>query len=221
MPPAIGRRLRRLVQLGAIAGILSGRRLADVRSRVRVPGVWYAGEHGLFLEDPGRRQVCLAGSRGRRQMTRVRRKLERSLRAVPGVWLESKDLALAVHYRGAPRSSVVRARRLLAEALAGEPGLRVQANKKIWDVLPDGTVNKWTAVQAILRGTGRRSARRLLFYLGDDTTDEDVFRKMKGISVVIGRKRETAARYYLRSQREVGEFLDRLTKAVRRPPGRR
>ena len=32
--------------------ILSGRDLADIRSRVAIPGIWYAGSHGFELTEP-------------------------------------------------------------------------------------------------------------------------------------------------------------------------
>ncbi len=203
--------LKRLVKHGVVVGILSGRRLADIRKRTRIAGAWYAGEHGFFLEDPDGCQLAgVPGSNRRKQISRVQRKLAAALRAIPGVWLESKHLTLAVHYRAAPRSSIARARRLLAQTLAAEKSLKVQPNKKVWDVLPDSPVSKWSAVQSILRRVGGPARRRLLIYLGDDTTDEVVFRKMAGISVVVGNKRQSAARYFVRSPSEVGEFLEQL-----------
>ncbi|PRC52740.1 trehalose-phosphatase, partial [Mycobacterium sp. ITM-2017-0098] len=38
--------------------ILSGRDLADVRDRVGIPGVWYAGSHGFELTAPDGAYHC-------------------------------------------------------------------------------------------------------------------------------------------------------------------
>ena len=55
--------------------ILSGRDLADIRSRVGIPGIWYAGSHGFELTGPdgtyhrersGRRVRTRPRARGRR-----------------------------------------------------------------------------------------------------------------------------------------------------------
>ena len=56
--------------------------------------------------------------------------------------------------------------------------------------------------------------RMVLFYFGDDVADERVFRSMRGISVVVGKRRHTAARYYLRSTAEVRRFLESLNQAL-------
>ena len=54
----------------------------------------------------------------------------------------------------------------------------------------------------------------LLFYFGDDVTDERVFRTIGSISAVAGKRRGTAARYYLRSTAEVRRFLESLNQAL-------
>lgn len=83
-------------------------------------------------------------------------------------------------------------------------------------MLPDSRVNKWTAIQIILRL--ERCVREdccVVFYLGDDATDERVFANMKGISVAVGKHRHTAASYFLESPAEVRNFLERFSEAVR------
>ena len=64
-------------------------------------------------------------------------------------------------------------------------------------------------------GKGGRRSGLLPIYLGDDLTDEDMFRVIdkygSGISVFVGEdKRDTAARYFLKSPAEVAEFLSML-----------
>ncbi|HAS18358.1 MAG TPA: hypothetical protein DCR39_10960 [Nitrospiraceae bacterium] len=48
------------------------------------------------------------------------------------------------------------------------------------------------------------------FYIGDDTTDEDAYRmiKGKGISISVGKSPE--ADYYLKNQNEVKGFIEWL-----------
>jgi trehalose-6-phosphatase len=57
--------------------------------------------------------------------------------------------------------------------------------------------------------------RMLVFYLGDDSTDERVFSQMEGISIVVGRRRRSAADFFLKSPAEVGKFLRQFCGAVK------
>jgi trehalose-phosphatase len=201
---------------GVTVGVVSGRRLADLRRRVRLDHIWYVGAHGYFLLDPGNRATALLTPTERERMRAVRRVLGRQVSGISGVQLESKEATIAVHYRRASTRSVHRARQVIGELLQRYPQLTLLPGKKVWGLLPGRRTDKWTAISFILRRARRRRAGPwLTVFLGDDATDERVFHKMQGISIVVGRKQRTAARYYLRSPAEVFRFLRRL-KSVRK-----
>ena len=92
-------------------------------------------------------------------------------------------------------------------------GLRILSGKKVWEFVPGPghkVADKWAAIQLILRQKGvRASDHACVAYLGDDATDEQVFERLRGITVAVGKRRRTAARYYLQSPAEVREFLER------------
>jgi alpha,alpha-trehalase len=207
--PRVRGLLAELAGCGALVGVISGRRLSDVRSRVGLRGIWYAGGHGHFLASPHKGRFTLVGPAERARMTRIRRRIARALQAEPKIWIEPKDASVAVHYRGAAASSCRRARELVHAVLAEQPGLRLLHGKKIWEILPAGDVDKWAAVRFILK---RGAPRRTVVYLGDDVTDERVFECMRGISVYVGGKRATAAKFWLRSPAEVRQFLERCLR---------
>jgi alpha,alpha-trehalase len=210
-------RLRRLLAeiagQGALVGIVSGRRLADVRARVGLGGIWYAGVHGYHLRAPGGRRYALAERRTRARLARAARRLARELGGVPGVAVEPKGATVAVHYRGASPRAAARARAAVDRVRAAQPQLHLLAGKKVWEFFPDARTDKWSAVQFILRR--ERAARRAVVYLGDDTTDERVFARLAGWSVAVGRRRRTAARVFLRSPAEVRQFLERTVRIAR------
>ncbi len=88
--------------LAALAGsphfriwVISGRRQADVHARTRVPGIRYLGLHGW----EGRGRV-LAGET-QRCLPVLMARLEVCLGNIPGMWIEDKQHAFAIHYRGA------------------------------------------------------------------------------------------------------------------------
>ena len=151
----------------------------------------------------------------RRQIARVARRLRRRLRGLPGVTVESKVAVLAVHYRGAPPGS----RRAVADAVRvavnGDPTLRLLTGKKVLEVMPAGPIDKARAVRFILRWQRRRArhVRWLPIYVGDDVADERVFATWRGLSILVGRRAGTAARYFVRSPDEVWRLLKRLEAA--------
>ena len=80
--------------------ILSGRDLADVRSRVDIPGLWYAGSHGFELTGPdGTYHQNEAAAVFVPILERAAAELSQSLAQIPGVRVEHKRFAVAVHYR--------------------------------------------------------------------------------------------------------------------------
>jgi alpha,alpha-trehalase len=212
----LSRSLRRLLgslaRAGAVVGVISGRRLADARARVGVRGIWYAGVHGYFLQNPANRGFALLNPTTQALIRSAGRKLVRRLRGTPGIVVEEKGATVAVHYRGASRKEIARARAAVARCREAEPGLHWMEGKKVWELFPAHEVDKWAAIQFILRRERKvsPSAGRTLVYLGDDTTDERVFRRMRGISVAVGKRHRTAARFFLRSPAEVRQFLERV-----------
>jgi len=199
-----------------IAGIVSGRGISDVRRRAGLRHIWYVGAHGFFLFTPGNRLISLLTARERKRMRSVRWVLARRLRGLSGVLLEPKGATLAVHYRAAAPGIADRAGKIVAGVVEEHQGISLMPGKKMWELLPNSHTDKWTAISFILRRTrGRSDRQRLLpIFLGDDVTDERVFSKMDGISIAVGKKHRTAARFYLRSPAEVGRFLERVKQAV-------
>lgn len=210
---ATRRLLVRLRESGTILGIVSGRSLEDLEARVRLRGIWYIASHGYRLQPPEGEVILMATPDERKRVKRMGRWLARRLRGVPDVALDWKHSSLAVHYRAASPRNAERAEAIVKEALARDSLLRVIAGKKVWELLPGENVDKGIAVARLLKRE-RVSPRDIVAYLGDDTTDEAVFRRLKGgVGIVVGEKTQTAARYSLKSPGEVRTFLRRWLKA--------
>lgn len=203
IPPAVRACLRRLARAATVA-VISGRSLPDLRRRVGLPGLIYAGNHGLDIAGAGLR--LRRGASARPRLRRLARRLERELSPL-GARVEDKGLTLSVHHRGVPPRRRAAARRAL-DRLAGD--FRVRAGKKVWEVLPEPRWDKGRAALWILR---RRPG--LAVAIGDDTTDEDMFRALgrRGFCVKVG-PGPTSAGYRVRGIREAGLFLDRIAAAT-------
>jgi trehalose-phosphatase len=183
--------------------VISGRRQADVRARIRVPGIRYLGLHGW----EGRGAALTDETRS--GLARLLSRLEVALGDLPGVWIEDKEYAFAVHYAGAREGDVVRARSIL-DSITGPCSeyLRIQRGKNVWEVLPRQLEDKGAAVRrqlALLRG------HPLAVYLGDDEVDEPAFAALRnGVTVRVGPPCRSHAEYRLSGVAEVRTFLHRL-----------
>jgi trehalose 6-phosphate phosphatase len=181
--------------------VISGRSRADVGARLRgLPLAGIVGNHGL---EPGRASPRLA-----RQIRGFVPLLEARLDGVAGVVVEDKGLSVSVHYRQSRDKRKARARILAAAALLGP--VRLVGGKQVVNILPPGAHDKGLALQRAMARLGRDTA----VYVGDDETDEDVFRlarRGRVLAIRVGRRRGSAAPYYLRAQADVDRLLRRLT----------
>jgi trehalose 6-phosphate phosphatase len=178
--------------------VISGRRQEDVRRRLEgVPVRHVLGNHGL---QPGDVDAAVFAD-----LIELRRGLEVQLAGAPGIEVEDKHHSLALHYRRAPDRPGARAK--IQQVLSDvQPAFRVVPGKLVFDVVPEGAPHKGSALARLCSAEGVESA----VYVGDDVTDEDVFRMAdpeRLLPVRIGRSQSSAAPYYLRDQRELDALL--------------
>ena len=194
--------------------IMSGRDLADIRDRVGLPGIWYAGSHGFELIGPdGSHHHNDAAAAAVPVLASAAVELSDELDHIPGARVEHKRYAVAVHYRNVSPQRV-------AEIIATthrhgqRHGLRVTGGRKVVELRPDIDWDKGTAL-AWIRDQIHQTGRVLPIYVGDDLTDEDAFDAVRfnGIGVVVRHDedgdRPTAAQFTLNNPAEVREFLRR------------
>ncbi|OPY60230.1 MAG: Trehalose-phosphate phosphatase [Syntrophorhabdaceae bacterium PtaU1.Bin034] len=200
--------------------VISGRSLADLRKRCPVRGAYYAGSHGLEILGPGMRFV----HKGTRPATPVidalRREISAAIGACEGVVIEKKRFSFAVHYRAASDEVVSFLRKSLHSKMAAQPDrgrlLTVIRGKKVLEFAPRVSWNKGEAALHIMERIGDGY---LPVCLGDDRTDETLFKALSGkggIAVRVGPSKKTAAAYYVKDQREALLLLAQIDEALRR-----
>ena len=191
--------------------ILSGRAQPDVLDRMRgVPVGAVVGNHGA---EPSRSSSRLALT-VRQWLPALRSQLGE----LKGVIIEDKRFSLAIHYRHSRGKKAVRAE--IAAALAALDGVRVIPGKEVVNLLPVGAPHKGVALE---RERARFSCDTAI-YVGDDDTDEDVFaldQPGRLLSIRVGFKRDSAARYHVESQRGIDDLLRALLVLRRRSEPRR
>ena len=200
-------------------GVISGRSLADLRHRVSIPSIIYAGNHGLEIEGPGIGLINPLAEEMRPVFSLIHQVLSKALGKVRGVQVEDKGLTLSVHYRNVDEDKTEEVKNTFERVMATARSLgrvRIVPGKKVLEVRPPVDWDKGKAIALLADRFGKPTARKeaLPIFLGDDVTDEDGFKAVEerhGISVFVGEEtQDSSARYYLKSPAEVEEFLDLL-----------
>jgi trehalose 6-phosphate phosphatase len=212
LPSEVRERLMALSLLAPLA-ILTGRSLQDIRPRLGFEPHYVVGNHGLEGV-PGweQRSADYADD-----CAAWRDALKRSLcdrqRFDPGIRIEDKRYSLSVHYRLAknPKEAEQRLSALFATL---SPPPRVVAGKFVYSLMPRHASNKGSAFEELMLQSGASSA----IYVGDDVTDEDVFRLKRPdlLTVRIEPHPDSAADFYLPAMPDIVRLLDELVRRLAR-----
>jgi trehalose-phosphatase len=203
----------------ARVAVISGRGLEDLRARVALDDVIYAGCHGLEIEGPTlafRHPDALAQQA---MLWAVGDVLVRRAPSVRGMRVETKGLAVAVHYRHVAADEIRRVEIELARAISEQGSrLKIFHGSKVIEVLPQvawtkGECAQW--IQERLRVSLPEPA--LWLYLGDDWTDEHAFEVLSGQALTIrvgDAVPASKAAYRLHDVSEVHQLLALLADGV-------
>jgi trehalose 6-phosphate phosphatase len=193
--------------------ILSGRDLDDVRGRVLVDGIVYAGSHGFDIAGAGglRREL---GTAYLSVLDAAETELREALDEIPGSQLERKHFSVAAHYRNVNENDAFRVALAVDAVAARHRELRRMDGKEVYELLPDIDWDKGKAVLWLLETLDLVRGKVLPIYIGDDRTDEDAFRALekRGVGILVSEQPHvTAASYWLKNPEEVDRFLQKIT----------
>jgi trehalose 6-phosphate synthase/phosphatase len=193
--------------------IISGRGLSDIREKVGLDDLIYAGNHGLEIEGPG-----LLAYRHPDIEHYTRRAKELAVRlddlCEAGAWVEAKGASLTLHFREAPESTHEKIAKE-ASKLIREAGFQARDALCAVEARPPIGWDKGHAVLHVLRecyGPGWSEHLRTI-YAGDDETDEDAFGALRGLGATfrVGPANQaTRARRRLSDVQAVETLLDWL-----------
>ncbi len=202
------------------AGVVSGRSLEDLTARVGVRGLWYVGNHGFEMRTPAGEDRLFYDPRDVSFLEMAAREMLQETSPVRGVFVEHKGPILAVHYRQVDPALKPRVEQAFLE-IAGRHHKRLMVSKgnQVLEVRLRSSCNKGRAVSMIRRETPPGT---LAVYFGDDLTDRDAFRELRGVgvSVEVGGKDSHLADFTLPGPEAVGEVLRRILAMVDAKPRR-
>lgn len=202
--------------------LVSGLSLPDLAAKAgRYSGACYVGNHGFEMKGPAFHYVHPDALRAREVLQEIKKKLTRVFKPVRGVFVEDKIWTLSVHYRALARLKAARIRKIFLTTVrhyAAASKVKLTEGKKVWEIRPAADWNKGKALLWLWDQLhGDIAGKTFFIYFGDDVSDEDAFKALKpsGITVKITGRPDpsSAARYYLRSPKEVSKFLKKLAQS--------
>jgi trehalose 6-phosphate phosphatase len=205
LPDILGRLSQRL---GGALALVTGRALPYADRLFEPHRFPIAGLHGV-------ERRCADGRVARSMPTpafeEAKRELARAAKAWPGVLLEDKTAAVAIHYRQAPCYAMEVDVTMQAALASIGPGYELQRGKMVVEIRPD-SADKGRAVLAFLDEppfTGR-----IPVAIGDDVTDEAMFKAVNacgGASIrIVETPAETAAQWRLPSPQSLRAALSAM-----------
>lgn len=208
LPESVLRPLRHLAEISDVA-VLSGRELTDVRRRVGIRSITYGGNHGIEIVGPGVRYLNPVARKLKKYTQTFFEAARLSFQDVPGVHIETKGFGLSLHYRHVPKTHLGFFKKRLAAFQETTHVDLFQWTKGhlVSEMRPQTGWDKGKALRHLWSGLGNP----FVLCVGDDVTDEDMFRALPktGIGVKVG-KGKTYARYRLAQQIEVARLLEWL-----------
>lgn len=212
IPPGLPGRLARLHdRLGGAVALVSGRDIADLRSRLPdFPGA-IAGSHGAELMLDG---AVIQKTHGvDLDVAALHRAAADAVANSPAILIERKPHGVALHYRADPSLRNV-VEEVMAHLANAHPGMVLQPAKMAVELRPAGT-GKDRALDRLMAAPP--FAGRVPVYAGDDLTDEVAMARAQalgghGIKIGAG---ETVAHHRLADPAALARWLDGVLAGAR------
>ena len=159
--------------------ILSGRSLEDLKKKVNIKNIIYGGTHGLEGEILHEKYVFPVCEDTLSVLKVIQKELRKTTALFKGVLIEDKKTVLSFHYRLAGKQIPdveVLFNKVLEPYIRGQL-ISIVKGKMVFDIYPDVNWNKGSFAKLIIeRVKAKSGVTPTVLFIGDDTTDEDVFR---------------------------------------------
>ncbi|GAY45537.1 hypothetical protein CUMW_090210 [Citrus unshiu] len=222
--------------------IISGRSREKVMGFVELCNVYYAGSHGMDILAPprpvkaceGKYHTLVPGKKGNEVLFQPAKKflpaiqeiikeLEEETKKIQGARIEDNRFCISVHFRQVREEDYSILQEKAKAVLRNYPDFDLSEGKKVMEIRPSIEWDKGHALEYLLDTLGLSNPNDVLpLYIGDDRTDEDAFKVIKGRGqgypiIVSSTPKETKASYSLNDPSEVLTFLLRLVKMEKIP----
>ncbi|NQT30556.1 MAG: trehalose-phosphatase [Candidatus Saganbacteria bacterium] len=197
-----------------IMAIVSGRKLSDLKRKVGISGIYYAGNHGFEISGPKTHLLHPKALAAKPVLRKIKKELAAKLKGIKGAWVEDKQLTLSLHFRQVKEKDFIKLKSIFDQVVTPylkRGKVRTTSGKKVFEIRPNVDWNKGKAVLWFMQKLAK-TKYVVPIYIGDDTTDEDAFAALKnlGITIRVGKTPKTHAQKFVANVAEVYKFLEQL-----------
>lgn len=201
------RELLKKLQTKKPIAVISGRSVADLKGRLGFEPNFLIGNHGIeglfteknFLEE------CKKTTKKWLQKISELSKISMNKFNYD---IEDKDFSICIHYKNKHHISPEEIANTTNLISMLDPIPKIIHGKSVLNILPNFNINKGTSLLEIMK----KSQFSHAVYIGDDITDEDVFKlNMNNILTIrIGKKTESNAKYFIQEQTKIDKFISEI-----------
>lgn len=196
---------------------LSGRGLEDLTPRLGLSPdqAVFAGNHGLEIRGARMDWTHPARFVTRADLEVLIATISKGTTHLPGVELEDKGASLSLHYRQMAMENEPELREFVSGLIIPET-VRTHEGKMVFEFRPSVEWNKGFAIRHIIQRLGLQDDA--VIFLGDDVTDEDVFRELgtTAFTIHVGPSDTPShARLNADDPADVVEFLESLVNLLK------
>jgi trehalose-phosphatase len=192
--------------------VVSGRSLREIKKVVGIDTLAYIGNHGLEMCWRDRHWVHPEAEKIRLALEGVLKRIRIRTRGLKGVLTEDKRLTASIHYRLLAPEAWSKLKKIIDEETQTHKKLLIiTKGKRVYELRPRLEWDKGRGILQLIQWLGLKEPR-LKVYIGDDMTDEDAFKALDkdGLTILVGRKKDSSALYRLPGVDEVWKFLKAL-----------
>jgi len=186
----------------AVVAVITGRSRSDALNHLGIAPRYLIGNHGA--------EGLPGWENQEKDFSRIVNNWQSQLdRLLPidnrsGIMIENKGLTLSLHYRYV--CNIKYAHKIILQVIGKlDPQPRRIGGQFIENIIPMGAPDKGDAIKLLMQESGRQKG----FFVGDDETDEDVFRlnDVNIFAIRVGKNISSNARFYLLGQHEIVRLL--------------
>ena len=190
---------------GALA-LVTGRRVLEIDRIFHPLQLPVGGQHGLEHRDAEGNFKLV---KSLKFPENIRSQIQCFGEIYPECAIEDKSLTMAIHYRRAPKLEE-KVLKFVNKLIEGEKHFHAISGNMVIEIKPLG-VDKGQSIALFMEN--EPFVDKLPIFIGDDVTDEDGFRYINannGISIKVGTRTSSLARYNLNNVNAVHDWLGSL-----------
>ena len=190
---------------GALA-LVTGRRVLEIDRIFHPLQLPVGGQHGLEHRDAEGNFKLV---KSLKFPENIRSQIQCFGEIYPECAIEDKSLTIAIHYRRAPKLEE-KVLKFVNKLIEGEKHFHAISGNMVIEIKPLG-VDKGQSIALFMEN--EPFVDKLPIFIGDDVTDEDGFRYINannGISIKVGTRTSSLARYNLNNVNAVHDWLGSL-----------